>query len=90
MPFTERIVIDPKVLTGKAIVRGTRISVEFVMVCLRLAGPTLKFWRITRTYPKRTFWRISRMRVSSCLKRKSIHSRVNELSCGRELSQTRA
>lgn len=27
----ERIVIDPAILTGKPVVRGTRISVEFVV-----------------------------------------------------------
>ena len=30
MAQTDRIVVDPKVLTGKPVVRGTRISVEFV------------------------------------------------------------
>jgi uncharacterized protein (DUF433 family) len=27
----ERIVIDPKVLVGKPVIRGTRLSVEFVV-----------------------------------------------------------
>ena len=31
MAQTDRIVINPKVLTGKPVVRGTRISVEFVV-----------------------------------------------------------
>jgi uncharacterized protein (DUF433 family) len=31
MALTERIVVDPKVLAGKPVVRGTRISVEFVV-----------------------------------------------------------
>jgi uncharacterized protein (DUF433 family) len=30
MAQTERIVVDPKVLTGKPVVRGTRISVELL------------------------------------------------------------
>jgi len=31
MGLTERIVVDPKILTGKPVVRGTRMSVEFVV-----------------------------------------------------------
>jgi len=31
MAFTDRIIIDPKILTGKPVIRGTRISVEFVI-----------------------------------------------------------
>ena len=29
--LNDRIIIDPKILTGKPVVRGTRISVEFVV-----------------------------------------------------------
>jgi uncharacterized protein (DUF433 family) len=31
MDWRERIVADPKVLVGKPVVKGTRISVEFVI-----------------------------------------------------------
>jgi uncharacterized protein (DUF433 family) len=31
MNWKERIVLDPKVLVGKPVVKGTRISVEFVI-----------------------------------------------------------
>lgn len=31
MAWNERIVVDPKILTGKPVVRGTRISVELVV-----------------------------------------------------------
>ena len=31
MDWRERIVVDPSVLVGKPVVRGTRISVEFVI-----------------------------------------------------------
>ena len=31
MDWRERIVIDPKVLVGKPVVKGTRIAVEFVV-----------------------------------------------------------
>ena len=29
--WQERIVVDPKVLVGKPIIRGTRLSVEFIL-----------------------------------------------------------
>jgi uncharacterized protein (DUF433 family) len=28
---TDRIVIDPKILTGKPVIRGTRIAVDFIL-----------------------------------------------------------
>jgi uncharacterized protein (DUF433 family) len=31
MNLRERIVLDPEVLTGKPVIRGTRIAVEFVV-----------------------------------------------------------
>jgi uncharacterized protein (DUF433 family) len=31
MDWQNRIVVDPKVLVGKPVVRGTRISVEFIV-----------------------------------------------------------
>ena len=48
MGLTDRIVIDPKILTGKPIVRGTRISVEFVVELLA-AGWTHE--QILASYP---------------------------------------
>lgn len=31
MSWKERIVVDPAVLTGKPVVRGTRLAVEFIL-----------------------------------------------------------
>lgn len=31
MPLTDRIVVDSKILTGKPVIRGTRVSVELVV-----------------------------------------------------------
>jgi uncharacterized protein (DUF433 family) len=31
MDWKERIIIDPEVLTGKAIIKGTRLAVEFIV-----------------------------------------------------------
>jgi uncharacterized protein (DUF433 family) len=34
MNWRERIVVDPEVLAGKPVIRGTRLSVEFVLSLL--------------------------------------------------------
>jgi uncharacterized protein (DUF433 family) len=34
MQFSERITIDPEVLAGKPVVRGTRLAVEFILELL--------------------------------------------------------
>ena len=38
-PLTERIVLDPGILMGKPVVRGTRIAVEFVLELLGEGWP---------------------------------------------------
>ena len=48
MPWNERIVIDPEVLSGKPVIRGTRLAVEFVV------GLLAQGWTradILRNYP---------------------------------------
>jgi len=47
--WRSRIVIDPKILAGKPIIKGTRISVEFVLELLA-NGWTDK--RIMENYPQ--------------------------------------
>lgn len=34
MPLSERIVIDPDILTGKPVIRGTRLAVELILELL--------------------------------------------------------
>ena len=34
MPFSERIVMDPEILGGKPVIRGTRLAVEFILELL--------------------------------------------------------
>ncbi|MEO8596018.1 MAG: DUF433 domain-containing protein [Candidatus Solibacter sp.] len=34
MPLSERIVVDPEVLAGKPVVRGTRLAIEFILELL--------------------------------------------------------
>lgn len=48
MPLSERIVIDPDVLSGKPVIRGTRLAVEFILELLA-AGQTEQ--DILESYP---------------------------------------
>jgi uncharacterized protein (DUF433 family) len=34
MPLSERIDVDPEVLAGKPVIRGTRLAVEFILELL--------------------------------------------------------
>ena len=34
MPLSERIVLDPNILAGKPVIRGTRLAVEFILELL--------------------------------------------------------
>jgi len=47
----ERIVVDPRVMVGKPVVRGTRIAVEYV---LTLLAQCLSVEEILRDYPHLT------------------------------------
>jgi len=44
----ERIIVDPKIMAGKPVIRGTRIPVELV---LRLLAQGLKDKEILQDYP---------------------------------------
>lgn len=46
--WQERIVIDPEVMAGKPVVKGTRITVEFVVMLLAQGWPEKE---ILRSYP---------------------------------------
>ena len=50
MDWEERIVVDPKVLVGKPVVKGTRMAVEFVVVLLAQGWSEKE---ILRNYPHR-------------------------------------
>ncbi|MHA2250311.1 MAG: DUF433 domain-containing protein [Candidatus Kariarchaeaceae archaeon] len=47
----DRIIIDPKILTGKAVIKGTRISVEFI---LELLAKDWTYEMILENYPQLT------------------------------------
>lgn len=44
----ERIILDPNVLTGKPVIKGTRLSVEFVIGLMAQGWPEAE---ILRNYP---------------------------------------
>ena len=48
MPLSERIVVDPEILAGKPVIRGTRLSVDFL---LGLLGQGWSEADILRNYP---------------------------------------
>jgi uncharacterized protein (DUF433 family) len=48
IPMPERIVVDPDILVGKPVVRGTRLSVEFLLSLMANGWPEEE---ILRNYP---------------------------------------
>jgi uncharacterized protein (DUF433 family) len=56
MDWQERIIVDPKILVGKPIVKGTRLAVEFVVELLAQGWPESE---ILRNYPDLTHEDIS-------------------------------
>ena len=48
MQLDERIVVDPQVLVGKPVVRGTRLSVDFLLGLMAQGWPETE---ILRNYP---------------------------------------
>lgn len=59
MPLSERIVIDPNILAGKPVIRGTRLAVEFILELLA-AGQSES--EIVANYPG-----VTREDVLACL-----------------------
>ena len=49
MTVQDRIVIDPQILVGKPVVRGTRLAVEFIieLICLPKDGAKQIFYATT-------------------------------------------
>jgi uncharacterized protein (DUF433 family) len=61
MNWQERIVADPGVLTGKPVIKGTRIAVEFVLDLLANGWTESE---ILQNYP-----RLTHEDIQACLKR---------------------
>ena len=60
MDWKDRIVMNPDVLAGKPVVKGTRLSVEFVVDLLAQGWPEDE---ILRNYP-----RLTRDDIKACLR----------------------
>ncbi len=58
--WEERIVVDPKILVGKPVIRGTRLSVEFI---LGLLANDWTIEKVLEEYPK-----LKREDIIACLK----------------------
>jgi uncharacterized protein (DUF433 family) len=48
MDWKERIIIDPKILVGKPVIKGTRLAVEFIVELMAQDWPESE---ILRNYP---------------------------------------
>jgi uncharacterized protein (DUF433 family) len=68
--LTERLTVDPEILGGKPIIRGTRITVEFI---LELLGSGVSEEEILQDYPH-----LTREDLQACLKY-AAHSLRNEI-----------
>ncbi len=51
MPWQDRIVVDPAILTGKPVIKGTRIAVEFI---LELLAEGWSHEQVEQNYPSLT------------------------------------
>lgn len=49
MPLTDRIEINPKIMLGKPVIKGTRITVELIV---RKLGEGAKISEVMEAYPK--------------------------------------
>lgn len=60
MNWQERIIVDPKILVGKPIIKGTRLAVEFIVDLLAQGWPESE---ILHNYPG-----ITHGDITACLK----------------------
>lgn len=58
--YQNRIIVDPEIMVGKPIIKGTRITVELIL-CLLARGMTIK--EILKNYP-----RLEKEDILACLK----------------------
>ena len=59
MPLSERIVVDPEILAGKPVIRGTRLAVEFILELLAAGQSEIE---ILTSYPG-----VTREDILACL-----------------------
>jgi len=60
MDWQERIIVDPEILVGKPVIKGTRLAVEFIVELLAQSWPESE---ILRNYPG-----ITHDDITACLK----------------------
>ena len=60
MDWQNRIIVDPKILVGKPIIKGTRLAVEFIVDLLAQGWPESE---VLRNYPG-----IAHEDITACLK----------------------
>ncbi len=60
MNWQDRITVDPKILVGKPIIKGTRLAVEFIVDLLAQGWPESE---VLRNYPG-----VTHEDVAACLK----------------------
>ena len=51
MDISNHIEVNPKILMGKPVIKGTRISVEQILEKLRLVKQKMKYSRLIHTLP---------------------------------------
>jgi len=71
MDWQERIVLDPEILTGKPVIKGTRLAVEFIIELLAQGWVEPD---ILRNYPG-----LTREDIQSCLAYASASLRVERV-----------
>jgi uncharacterized protein (DUF433 family) len=60
MDWQERIIVDPKILVGKPVIKGTRLAVEFIVELLAQGWAESE---ILRNYPS-----VTHEDIRACLK----------------------
>jgi uncharacterized protein (DUF433 family) len=71
MTWQDRIVVDPNILVGKPVVRGTRLAVEFIVDLLAQGWPER---HILRNYPG-----LTREDIQACLAYASVTLRAERV-----------
>lgn len=71
MNWRERIVIDPNILVGKPVVKGTRLAVEFIVDLLAQGWPESE---VLRNYPG-----LTKEDVRACLAYASVRLRAEKV-----------
>ena len=72
MNWQQRIAIDPKILVGKPVIRGTRLVAKFVVCCWRKAAHKKTFSQTIPVSLPKIFTHVSGTQSSSLRPKRSI------------------